>query len=194
MFHWQTDSAANEPLNSILLLGHKNTDNFVSIFSSSLSCRPALLLLLLLSISSCVQTAMEVLPCEYRQVCSAAVCSQLAHTDKVQGLGELCCCSCQFIYLRCDKAGQPQWARTVVGQFSPFRKSKLAFCVGNENNISQRFLWTDRVKKKVKCVDVLNTCRENQLCFVLEFCCLPNEEATSPLTLHLIPLLFNSNE
>lgn len=127
-------------LNLIVLLGHKNTDNFLSISSSSL--------LLLLSISKCVQAVMEVLQCEYMQVGSAAVCSQLAQTDKVQGLGESCCCSRQFIYLSCDKASQPQWAGgwvaqcegvyggVVVGHFSSFRKSKLALCVWNENNIS----------------------------------------------------------
>lgn len=113
-----------------------------------------------------------------------SVCSLLARTDKVQGSGESCCC-CQFIYLRGDKAAQPQSA--AVAQFSPFRKSKLAFCVGN-NYVSQSFLRKE--EKYGGCFHILNVCRGGgnglpteiyEVMSTLTFLCV-----CSPITSHML--------
>lgn len=118
------------------------------------------------------------------ETCRWSVCSLLARTDKVQGSGESCCC-CQFIYLRGDKAAQPLSA--AVAQFSPFRKSKLAFCGGN-NYVSQSFLRKE--EKYGGCFHILNVCRGGanglpteiyEVMSTLTFLCV-----RSPITSHML--------
>lgn len=64
--------------------------------------------------------------------------------------GESCCCGCQLIYSRGDKADLPQRAGGgFVGQFTPLRKTTFVFSAGNPNKPA----WSG-VKSLPKLVDV----------------------------------------